>query len=54
MRDAGQSVKVKSRLVSQRVVEAERVLAEPGYGRGSVLVDFSLSLFLHNTCISQY
>lgn len=47
-RIVGQSIKIKShcsRLVSQRVVEAECVLVEPGYGRGSILVCFSLSLF---------
>lgn len=57
MRDTGQSVKVKShsspfialRLVIQRAVEAEHVLVEPAYGRGSVLVGFSLSCF-YSTC----
>lgn len=50
MRD---TVKVKShsspfialKLVIQRAVEAEHVLVEPKYGRGSVLVGFSLSCF---------
>lgn len=53
MRDAGQSVKVKShsspfialRLVIQRAVDTEHVLVEPKYGIGSVLVGFSLSFF---------
>lgn len=57
MRDTGQSVKVKSYsspciapgLVVRRAVNAEHVPAEAVYGRWSVLVGFSLSLF-YSTC----